>query len=737
MQKVEFRNERDKYFKEVENVIHPNETLVPTHCSYCAMQCGMNLRVNTATNKIIGVEPRYDWPVTLGKMCPKGVTAYQQVNHQDRILKPLIRDDKSLKGTKEGFREATWDEAYDLIVTNFKKLQAEYGKDSVSVYGGVSMTNEKCYLTGKFARVGLQTRYIDYNGRFCMSSAAGGLNRSLGIDRGSTVPWTDVHETDLLFIAGSNTAECHPTSMFRVWNVQERGGYLIIADPRETPIARRADVHLDLRPGTDLALANGIVNLLIQNGYADIDFVNNHTNGFEELKELVKEFTPEFTSAITGVAPEKIIKAAELFGKAPNAIVMFARGIEQQKKGVDNVSAYVNMSLVTGKIGRPKAGVATITGQGNGQGGREHGQKADALPGYRKLAYPEHVKEVAEVWGIAPEEMPLPGVSAYEMFELMEQKTIRALYLLCSNPAVSAPNLNYVREQMKNLDFMVCVDFYMSESAEIADVILPTTTWAEDEGTTTNVEGRIIKINQAQKPLGESKPDWKIQVEIAERMGRGEYFSHLKTPLDIFNELRRASKGGIADYSGVTWEKIDKQDGVFWPCKSEDDPGTPHLFLDKKFYHPDGKAKLFALPYTPPAEEPDTEFPLRLTTGRVVYHYLSGNQTRRIQFLHDMCPEPFVEVHPETAAKYGIEHEERVRLYTRRGEAEYPVKITEAIREDTVFVPYSWGHEKSINLLTIPALDPISRMPEFKACAAQIEKFGARNEKRLVEKVQS
>lgn len=718
--------QRDKFFKEIENLNHPNETLVPTHCSYCAMQCGMNLRVNTKTNKIIGVEPRYDWPVTVGKMCPKGVTAYQQVNHPDRILKPLIRDDASLKGTKEGFREASWDEAYDLIVKKFKALQEQYGKDSLSVYGGVSMTNEKCYLTGKFARVGLQTRYIDYNGRFCMSSAAGGLNCSLGIDRGSTVPWTDVHETDCLFIAGSNTAECHPTSMFRVWNVQERGGYLIIADPRETPIARRADVHLDLRPGTDLALANGIVNLLIQNGYADEEFVKKHTNGFEEMKEVVKEFTPEYTSEITGVAPEKIIKAAELFGKAPNAIVMFARGIEQQQKGVENVSAYVNMSLVTGKIGRPKAGVATITGQGNGQGGREHGQKADALPGYRKITNPQHVKEVAEVWGIKPEEMPKPGVSAYEMFELMEQKTIRALYLLCSNPAVSAPNQNYVRKQMKNLDFMVCVDFYLSESAEFADVILPTTTWAEDEGTTTNVEGRIIKINRAQMPLGESKPDWQIQVELAERLGRGKYFSHLKTSLDVFNELRRASKGGIADYSGVTWEKIEEQDGVFWPCKDENDKGTPHLFLDKKFYHSDGKAKLMALPYRPPAEEPDKDFPLILTTGRVVYHYLSGNQTRRIGFLRDMCPEPFVEVHPETAAEYGIEHEERVRLYSRRGEAIYKVKITEAIREDTVFVPYSWGHEKSINLLTIPALDPTSRMPEFKVCAAEIEKQTAK-----------
>ncbi|WP_338471547.1 formate dehydrogenase subunit alpha [Niallia sp. XMNu-256] len=722
MQRDNYINPRDHFYKEVENVIHPNETLVKTHCSYCAMQCGMNLRVNTKTNKIVGVEPRYDWPVTLGKMCPKGVTAYQQTNHADRILKPLIRDDASLKGTTKGFREASWEEAYNLIVKQFKQLQSDYGKDSISVYGGVSMTNEKCYLNGKFARVALQTRYIDYNGRFCMASAAGGLNRSLGIDRGSTVPWTDIQETDCLFLAGSNAAECHPTMMFRVWAVQERGGYLIVADPRETPVARRADVHLDLRPGTDLALANGIMHLLIKNGRVDEEFVKNHTNGFEETKELVKQFTPEYTSQITGVAPEKIIKAAEIYGKAPNAIILFARGIEQQIKGVDNVSSYVNLALVTGNIGRPKAGVGTITGQGNGQGGREHGQKADALPGYRKITDPEHVREVSKVWGIAPEEMPGEGVSAFELFGLMEQKTIRALYLLCSNPVVSAPNSNYVRKVLKQLDFMVVSDFYLSESAEYADVILPTTTWAEDEGTTTNVEGRVIKINRAQAPLGEAKPDWQIQVELAERLGRGKYFSHLKTPKDIFNELRLASKGGKADYYGVTWEKIDKQDGVFWPCKDEEDPGTPHLFLDKKFYFPDGKAKIMALPYVPPAEEPDEEYPLRLTTGRVVYHYLSGNQTRRIQFLKDMCPEPFVELHPETAKEYGIEHEERVRLVTRRGEAIYKVKMTEAIRPDTIFVPYHWDHEQAANNLTIPALDPISRMPEFKACAAQIEK---------------
>ncbi|MGG1576075.1 molybdopterin oxidoreductase family protein [Fictibacillus sp. NRS-1165] len=717
---------RDKFFKEVENVQHPNEKLVKTHCSYCGMQCGMNLRVNTHTNKIIGVEPRYDWPVTVGKMCPKGVTAYQQTNHKDRLLKPLIRDNADLKGTKEGFREASWEEAYELIAEKFKNLQAQYGKDTLSVFSGVSMTNEKCYLTGKFARVALGTRYIDYNGRFCMSSAAGGFLRSFGVDRGSTLPWTDIHETDCLFIAGSNTAECHPTSMFRVWSVQERGGYLIVADPRETPIARRADVHLDLKPGTDLALANGIAHLLIKKGYMDEAFIQQHTNGFEETKELLELFTPEYTSKITGVEVEKIIRAADIYGKAPNAIVMFARGIEQQQKGVDNVSAYTNMALITGKIGRPFSGVATFTGQGNGQGGREHGQKADLLPGYRKLTNPKHVEEVCKVWGITPEEMPQPGVSAYEMFELMDKKEIRGLYLLCSNPAVSAPNLNFVRKAMKNLDFIVCADFYLSESAQFADVVLPSVTWSEDEGTVTNLEGRIIKINKAQEPIGESKPDWQMQVELARKLGKGAFFEHLKTARDVAEEFRLASRGGSADYYGATWDKIDRQDGVFWPCRNEDDKGTPHMFLDKKFYHPDGKAKICALPYRPPAEETTVEFPLCLTTGRVVYHYLSGNQTRRIPFLHDMCPDPYVEVHPSTAKTYNIEHEEVVRLYTKRGEATYKVKITEAIREDTVFVPYHFGDEDSINLLTIAALDPISRMPEFKVCAAQISKIATK-----------
>ncbi|WP_128893992.1 molybdopterin oxidoreductase family protein [Longirhabdus pacifica] len=704
-----------------QNIKQAGEQLIPTHCSYCGMQCGMNLRVDVKQNKIIGVEPRYDWPVTLGKMCPKGVTAYQQTNHEDRLLTPLIRDDASLKGTKKGFRKATWEEAYDLIVKNFQTLQQQYGKDTLSVFSGVSMTNEKCYLTGKFARVALQTKYIDYNGRFCMSSAAGGMLGSFGVDRGSTFPWTDINETDCVFLAGSNAAECHPTMMFRIWEMLERGGYLIVVDPRKTPVARRADVHLDLKPGTDLAIANCMLHLLIRNGHIDEAFIEKHTNGFADAAAYVQAFTPEHTSNVTGVAVEKLERAAEIYGKAPNALVMFARGIEQQHKGVDNVQGYINMALVTGKIGRKKSGVATLTGQGNGQGGREHGQKSDLLPGYRKITNPQHVKEVCEVWGITPEEMPDAGVSAYEMFELMEKKEIRSMYLLCSNPAVSAPNLNMVRNAMKNLDFMVCCDFYLSESAEFADVVLPAVTWSEDEGTVTNLEGRIIKINRAQRPLGDSKPDWKIQVEIAERLGKGKYFSHLKTAEDVFNEFRLATKGGTADYYGATWEKIESQKGVFWPCKSEHDKGTPYLFLDKTFYHPDGKAVIHSPVYRPPAEEPCEQYPIILTTGRVVFHYLSGNQTRRIPFLQEMCSEPFAEMHPMMAKQYGVWEGNKVKLTTRRGEGVFKVKVTEAIRKDTVFVPYHFGDEQSVNLLTIATLDPKSRMPEFKACAAKME----------------
>jgi assimilatory nitrate reductase catalytic subunit len=377
--------------------------------------------------------------------------------------------------------------------------------------------------------------------------------------------------------------------------------------------------------------------------------------------------------------------------------------------------------LTTGKIGRAGCGGGTLTGQGNGQGGREHGQKADQLPGYRKIDDPAARAYIARVWGISPEELPGAGQSAYELLEAMGQarSEVKMLYLYCSNPLVSAPNANEVSSFLDNLEFLVVADFFLSESAEKADVVLPAAVWAEDDGTTTNAEGRVIRINKAQEPLGEAKPDWWMMRELAKRLGRGQYFEY-ETPRDIFEELRVASAGGLADYSGITYERIEAENGVFWPCPVGSE-GTPRMF-GERFATKDGRANFQAVAYRPAAETPDTDFPVYLTTGRVVFHYLSGTQTRRIPFLVQQAPEPYVEVHPLLAERLKLENGGKARLKTRRGEMVLTVRVTETIRPDTVFVPYHWGKELAVNQLTNPALDPVCRMPEFKACAVSVSK---------------
>ncbi|HYG60463.1 MAG TPA: molybdopterin-dependent oxidoreductase, partial [Symbiobacteriaceae bacterium] len=487
---------------ETPNLMQEGEDLIPTHCSFCGMQCAMNMRVNRETGKVVGVEPRYDFPVNTGRMCPKGVVAYQQINHEERILHPLIRRNGLLE-------KATWDEALELVAGKMREIQERYGKDAVGLYGGVSMTNEKCYVAGKFARVAVGTKNIDYNGRFCMSAAAAGAMKALGIDRGLFNPWSDVLQADVLLMSGSNTAECHPTAMAYIWDARDRGAKLIVIDPRRTPTARVADVHLQLKPGTDSALINGLLYVLITEGLIDETFIAERTNGFEQMKELVlREYTPEAVSQITGVPSALIYRAARLYGQARTGMVMYARGVEQQSKGVESVTDLINLMLVTGKIGKPGCGGGTLTGQGNGQGGREHGQKADQLPGYRKIDDPAARKYIAGVWGVPEESLPGPGQSAYELLEAMgtERNQVKMLFLYCSNPIVSAPNANGVDGFFGNLDFLVVSDFFLSESAEKADVVLPAAVWAEDEGTTTNAEGRVIHIRKAQEPVGDAKP---------------------------------------------------------------------------------------------------------------------------------------------------------------------------------------------------------------------------------------
>lgn len=691
------------------------DRVVPTHCPYCGVQCGMNLLVSD--EHVVGFEPRYDFPVNEGKLCPKGVTAYLQTHHPDRLLHPLIKRN----GT---FERASWDEALDLVVSKFKEIQEKYGKDAIGIYSGSSLTTEKTYLMGKFARAGLGTRYIDYNGRLCMVSAAAGNNKAFGIDRAAN-PWTDIPMAEVLILAGANCAETFPILNKFLWQQRDNGGSWIVIDPRETPTARQGDLHLQLKPGTDVAIANGMLNVIVREGLIDEEFIRDRTNGWDETRAVVETFTPDIASQISGVAAEKIVQAGLLYGRAKTGMIMHARGIEHHSHGVDNVLSYINIVLATGKIGDPGRGYGTITGQGNGQGGREHGQKADQLPGQRSMLDPEHRKYICEFWGLPEDELPQAGVSVVEMFDKMREGEIKGFLSICNNGMVSLPDTNNIRRSLEGLEFNVNIDFFMSESSRYADVVLPGTTWAEDEGVTTSAEGRVVKINKAVDPPGEAKEDWWIINEIARRMGRGKYFQH-NTPREIFDELRNASKGGKADYFGITYEKIDKQDGVFWPCPTEEHTGTPRLFDNKEFYHPDKKAKFHPIEYFGADEKPDDEYPLILTSGRVVYQYLSGNQTRRIGFLVQQCPEPYVEIHPETAQKLRINDGERVKVLSRRGEGVFPALVVRTIRPDTIFIPYHWGEQLAANQLTNPKLDPISKIPEFKACAAKIEKIHSR-----------
>src|SRR2546423_8645 len=690
------------------------DRVVPTHCPYCGVQCGMNLLVEQT--HVVGFEPRYDFPVNEGRLCPKGVTAYLQVHHPDRLLYPLIKRNGM-------FERASWDEALDLVVTKFKALQAKHGKDSVGVYSGSSLTTEKTYLMGKFARAGLGTRYVDYNGRLCMVSAAAGNNKAFGIDRAAN-PWSDIPLAEILLIAGANCAETFPVLNKFLWQQRDNGGTWIIVDPRETPTARQGDLHLQLRPGTDVALCNAMLHVIIQEGLTDEAFIAARTNNWNETRELALRCTPQTAAEITGVPAEKIIGAAQMYGRAKTSMVLHARGIEHHSHGVNNVLSYINLVLATGNIGAPGRGYGTITGQGNGQGGREHGQKADQLPGQRSITNPEHRKHVCKVWDLPEEELPQAGVSVVEMFDKMRAGEIRGLLSICNNVMVSLPDTNQVRRSLEGLDFYVCIDFFMSESSRYSDVVLPGTIWSEDEGVTCNSEGRVVKINKANDPPGEAREDWWIVQEIARRMGRAKYFG-FNSPREIFDELRVASRGGNADYYGISYEKIEKQNGVFWPCPTEDHPGTPRLF-EERFYHPDGKARFHAVEYNPPNEVPDEEYPLILTSGRVVYQYLSGNQTRRIGFLVEQCPEPYVDVHPETAMKLKVNDGERVRVVSVRGKGVFPALIVKSIRSDTIFISYHLGGQPAVNQLTNPAPDPTSKIPEFKACAARIEKIHSR-----------
>ncbi|GLH98545.1 molybdopterin oxidoreductase family protein [Phytohabitans aurantiacus] len=687
---------------------------IETHCPYCSLQCGVRMRVEPSRAPVI--EPT-EFPTNRGGLCAKGWSAPELLDHPDRLTTPLVRDDRS-----GPLRPASWDEALDRVVAAIRRAQREYGAAAVGCFGGGGLTNEKAYQLGKFARVALRTPHIDYNGRFCMSSAATAANRAFGIDRGLPFPLADIAEADVVLLVGSNPADTLPPAMQYFDAGRARGAAHIVVDPRRTATARGGTVHLQPTPGTDLALANGLLHIAIREGYVDKTYVDGRTSGFDTVGAAVAAWWPDRVERVTGVGEAQLRRTVQLLGTATSAMILTARGAEQHSNGTDTAQAYINLALALGLPGRPHSGYGTITGQGNGQGGREHGQKADQLPGYRRIDDTAARAHVAAVWGVDPADLPGPGVSAVEMLDrLGTPGGVRALLVLASNIAVSAPDRDRVVARLSALDFLAVSDMFLSDTAALADVVLPTAQWAEEDGTMTNLEGRVIRRRRALAPPDGVLDDLALLAALAERLEAPGRFS--ADPRTVFDELRRASAGGIADYAGISYERIEAERGVFWPCPAADHPGTPRLFTDR-FATADGRARFVRVDHHEPAESPDQEYPYVLTTGRIMQQYQSGNQTRRSRSLRLTADDPRAEIHPDLARRLGIGAADLVELRTRRGTAVFRAHLTDTIRPDTVFVPFHWGGPASANALTDPTLDRHSKMPAFKCCAVAMRRIG-------------
>ncbi|HET6580212.1 MAG TPA: molybdopterin oxidoreductase family protein [Gemmatimonadales bacterium] len=741
---------------------------VRTHCPYCAFQCGVLMGEGDGQPDRVMGDPHF--PVNNGQLCVKGWTSHTLLRHPRRLTTPLVRDNLN-----EPFRSASWDAALDLVADRVAAIRAEHSPEAIGVFGSGALTNEKTYLLGKFARVAVGTPHIDYNGRYCMSSAAAAQNRAFGLDRGLPFPLADIEHAEVVWLAGSNAADTLPPIMQWFDRQKANGGRLIVSDPRRTPTARAADLFLQLTPGSDLALANGLLAVAVEEGLIDGEYIAARTNGFDAVRRAVLQYHPARVERLTGIPESQLRTAARWLASAKSTMILSGRGAEQHSKGVDAVHAHINLLLALGKVGKSFSGYGCLTGQGNGQGGREHGQKADQLPGYRFIEVDAHREAVAEVWGVDPASLPRKGRSAFEMLDSIgplspsplggegwgggyetsisrvrhtasvkptphpnpppqggrepeanppplggrePSSGIRALFVMGSNVAVASPDMGRVESRLRALDFLAVCDSFENETTALAHVILPVYQWAEEEGTTTNLEGRVIRRRITAKPPTGVRGDIDVLRELATRLGVGDKFEFY-SPRDVFDELRRATAGAPADYSGITYERIDAEDGVFWPCPAEDHAGTPRLFA-KRFHHPDGRARFFPVEHRPAGEEPDESYPIYFTTGRYKEHYNSGAQTRLVAKLNNARPNPMLQIHPRLARRHGIVSGNAVVLESRRGKAEFVAELTADVRPDTVFAPIHWGGKQAANLLTNPALDPVSRMPEFKLAAVRI-----------------
>lgn len=711
-----------------------------THCPYCALQCAMWLE--PAAEVPVRVTGR-DFPTNRGGLCQKGWTSASLLRHQDRLTSPLVRDERGR------LQPASWEEALDHVAARVQQIQTEHGREAVAMFGSGALTNEKAYTLGKFARAVLCTPNIDYNGRFCMSSAAAAAGRAFGLDRGLPFPLSDLAGADAVLLLGSNLAETMPPSVAHLAGVRERGG-LVVLDPRRSSTAALTGdpgpgwgsqgVHLQAVPGTDLVVLLALTHVVLSEGLADHDYLEQRSTGLEAVRRLAASWWPERAEAVCGVSAGMLRRVAyRLAAAAPchggaGAYLLTGRGVEQSTQGTATVTATINLALILGLPGRRGSGYGAITGQGNGQGGREHGQKADQLPGARSISDPRARAHVAGVWGVPEQSIPGPGRPAMELLDALGRSQPatggpgpRALFVHGANLVVSAPNAGRVEAALEALDLLVVADFLPSETARRAHVVLPVTQWAEEEGTMTSVEGRVIRRRQALGPPGLARSELWIFAELAARLGSDVPFP--TEPSAVFDELARASAGGTADYSGLSHARLDADQeaggpGLYWPVPGPDHPGTPRPFLDR-FATPDGLARMVAVDHAGVAEEVTAQTPVYLVTGRVLAHYQSGTQTRRVPELRAAAGEPFVQIHPLLAERNGIEDGALLRLTTTRGAVLARARWSSDIRTDTVFMPFHFAGAGSVNRITSDATDPVSGMPQFKVCPVALEAIGA------------
>ena len=692
-----------------------------THCPYCALQCAMTLDPAPGERVPVRVTGR-DFPTNRGGLCKKGWTSAELLAIPDRLTTPLVR------GEDGELQETSWETALDTLAARLRELRSEHGPDAVGVFGGGGLTNEKAYQLGKFARIALRTSRIDYNGRFCMSSAAAASTRAFGIDRGLPFPLTDLDTADTVMLLGSNVGDTMPPFVSHLQGARAAGGLLVV-DPRRSSTARLTEdgggLHIQPVPGSDLPLLLGLCHIVLAERLYDAEYVAARTTGLSTLRASVASWWPERVQQATGVPAPALRALARRLAEGRSTYILTGRGVEQHADGTDTATAAINLALLLGLPGKPGSGYGTLTGQGNGQGGREHGQKADQLPGYRKITDPDARAHVASVWGVDAEAIPGPGVPAVQLLQSAGTDAgVKALLVHGSNVVVSAPNAGAARAALARLDLLVVCDFVLSETARLADLVLPVLQWAEEEGTMTNLEGRVLRRRRAlTAPEGARSELW-IMAELARRLDAPGTWS--LDPAEVFDELARASAGGLADYSGLSHVLLDEMsergDAAFWPFPVGT-TGTQRLFADG-FAHPDGRARLVAVRrgahrQTAAGDE------LTLITGRLLEHYQSGAQTRRVAELNDARPRVVAQLHPVTAADRGLTDGGLVRVSNARGTVDAVVGMSPDIRPDTIFLPFHFADAESANLLTSDAVDPISAMPEFKTAIVRIEPIGS------------